>query len=123
MLEAQGFVTVIPGTKSIIRMTNGQLEVLENTDGLSASIVELDMISVEVGWAKSVDSSCVTASPSDRYPCYHPVHLVHPVEKLRTDLDRINRIDRIVLKSKYPVNQINPVEEFRVVLLVPSWLF
>ena len=65
VLDEQSFVAVIPGTKSIVRMTNGKLEVLENKDGLSASIVELNMISLDIGWAKSIDSGCVTASLSN----------------------------------------------------------
>ena len=65
MLDAQNFVTVIPGTDSIVRMRDGALETLVNRDGLSASITDLDMISLEVGWAKSVDSSCTTVSSPD----------------------------------------------------------
>jgi len=62
IIDSQNFVASIPDTKSIVRMTNGELNVLENKDGLSASIVALDMVSLDIGWAKSVDSSCVTAS-------------------------------------------------------------
>jgi photosystem II stability/assembly factor-like uncharacterized protein len=65
MLDARNFVAVIPGTKSIVRMVDGELHVLENEDGLSASIVELDMASLEAGWAKSVEASCVRTSLSD----------------------------------------------------------
>ena len=65
VLDAQNFVATIPGTSSIIRMKDGELNVLENQDGRSASIVELDMVSLEVGWAKSVDSSCVTSALAD----------------------------------------------------------
>src|SRR5687768_14860104 len=65
MRDAQNFVAVIPGTKSMVRMINGKLAQLENTDGNSASIVELDMVSLDVGWAKSIDSSCITDSLSD----------------------------------------------------------
>lgn len=64
-LDPQNFVAVIPGTTSIVRMTDGQLNVLENADGLSSSIVELDMVSGEAGWAKAVDSDCATESSSD----------------------------------------------------------
>ena len=62
MLDAQQFVAIIPGTNSIVRMADGQLETLANKDGLSSSIVALDMISMDVGWAKSVVSNCDTAS-------------------------------------------------------------
>jgi photosystem II stability/assembly factor-like uncharacterized protein len=65
ILDARNFVAAIPGTNSIVRMTNGELNVLENQDGLSASIVELDMASLDVGWGKSVEASCVTTSLSD----------------------------------------------------------
>jgi photosystem II stability/assembly factor-like uncharacterized protein len=65
VLDAQNFVAAIPGTRSIVRMRNGELNVLENQDGRSASILALDMVSLEVGWAKSIDSSCVTSASSD----------------------------------------------------------
>ena len=65
ILDAQNFVAVIPGTSSIVRMTNEKLHLIENEDGLSATIVELDMVSLDIGWAKSIDASCVTASLSE----------------------------------------------------------
>ena len=65
ILDARNFVAVIPGTKSIVHLADGELHVLENQDGLSSSIVALDMASLEVGWAKSVDASCVTTSLPD----------------------------------------------------------
>ena len=65
MLDPQNFVATIPGTKTIVRMADGQLDVLENQDGLSDSIVVLDMISLDVGWAKSVESDCSTVSSLD----------------------------------------------------------
>jgi glucose/arabinose dehydrogenase/photosystem II stability/assembly factor-like uncharacterized protein len=65
ILDPQNFVAVIPGTTSILRMENGMVGKFENADGLSASIVELDMVSLVTGWAKSVESDCVTASSPD----------------------------------------------------------
>ncbi|MFZ5883701.1 MAG: PQQ-dependent sugar dehydrogenase [Chloroflexota bacterium] len=65
ILDAQNFLAVIPGTASLLRMENGVLRSLQNTDGLSASIVDLDMISLDDGWAKSVQSDCTTASSPD----------------------------------------------------------
>jgi len=62
ILDAENFVAIVPGTKSIMRMTDGELNLLENKDGLAASIVELDMASLDVGWGKSIDASCITAS-------------------------------------------------------------
>src|SRR5215216_669280 len=60
ILDAQSFMATIPSTKSIVRMVNGQLNTFENMDGLSASIAELDMVSLDIGWAKSIDSTCAT---------------------------------------------------------------
>jgi hypothetical protein len=65
ILDAQNFVAMVPGTRSIVRMTGGALEVLRNEDGLSASISELDMVSPNVGWAKSIDASCARAPLPD----------------------------------------------------------
>ena len=62
ILDSQNFVAVIPGTNFIVRMTDGRIDTHENEDGLSTSIVELDMISTDVGWAKSVDADCVSVS-------------------------------------------------------------
>ena len=69
ILNAQNFAAIVPGTKSIVRMVNGQFEQLENTDGLSASITELDMLSINVGWGKSIESRCAT-SALDTYTAY-----------------------------------------------------
>jgi photosystem II stability/assembly factor-like uncharacterized protein len=66
ILDTQNFVATVPGTRVIVRMINGELSTTENKDGLSAAIVELDMTSQDIGWAKSIDSSCITASLSDR---------------------------------------------------------
>ncbi|MBI4761640.1 MAG: PQQ-dependent sugar dehydrogenase, partial [Chloroflexi bacterium] len=65
ILDAQNFLAVIPGTASLLRLENGILHSLQNSDGLSASIVDLDMISLDAGWAKSVESNCTTASTPD----------------------------------------------------------
>ncbi len=65
ILDSQSFVATIPGTSLVIRMLDGKLHLLENQDGLSASIVELDMVSPEIGWAKSDISNCVTEFLSD----------------------------------------------------------
>jgi photosystem II stability/assembly factor-like uncharacterized protein len=62
ILDPQNFVGTIPGTPSIVRMRDGEVEVLRNQDGLSASIVQLDMVSIEDGWAKSIDSNCIGKS-------------------------------------------------------------
>jgi len=62
IIDPQKFVATIPGTRSILRMTDGELNTFDNKDGFSASIVELDMISLEIGWGKSVDAGCVTTS-------------------------------------------------------------
>lgn len=62
ILDSQNFVATIPGTNVIVRMRAGELELLENQDGRSASIVELDMVSTENGWGRSVVSDCVRPS-------------------------------------------------------------
>ncbi|MEP0805114.1 MAG: PQQ-dependent sugar dehydrogenase, partial [Chloroflexota bacterium] len=65
ILDEQNFVAVIPGTAAILRMENGELAALQNSDGRSAAITELDMVSMETGWAKSVEANCTTASSPD----------------------------------------------------------
>ena len=66
MLDSQNFVATIPGTNSIVRMSTGQLDLLENTDGLSASMMDLDMVSLDVGWGRSVNSNCAGSIPEDQ---------------------------------------------------------
>ncbi len=83
ILDSQNFVATIPGTLSIVRMENGKLNVLKNEDGLSAPIVSLDMISLEDGWAKSIDSNCITASLLDRESA--SVSCSSTTQLLRTD--------------------------------------
>jgi hypothetical protein len=61
ILDPRNFVAAIPGTSTIVRMADGELTILENRDGLSVSIVELDMLSLEIGWGKSVDAGCVAS--------------------------------------------------------------
>jgi photosystem II stability/assembly factor-like uncharacterized protein len=68
VLDARNFVATIPDTNSILRMRNGELDVLENQDGLSALIVALEMVSLDVGWAKFIDSKCVTDLSFDSEP-------------------------------------------------------
>ncbi len=70
ILDPQNFVAVIPGTNSIVRMSSGRLDVLKNTDGLSSSITELDMVSMELGWGRSVELKlchCFNLGGSDCY--------------------------------------------------------
>ncbi|MBK9927896.1 MAG: PQQ-dependent sugar dehydrogenase [Anaerolineales bacterium] len=62
ILDPENFLAVISGTKTIVRMKDGEFDTFENTDGLSSSIVNLDMVSTDIGWAKSVEADCVTAS-------------------------------------------------------------
>ena len=68
ILDTQNFVATISGTDSIVRMRDGEVEVLGNQDGRSASIVQLDMVSLHVGWGKSIISDCnnVSCSTSTR---------------------------------------------------------
>jgi photosystem II stability/assembly factor-like uncharacterized protein len=68
LLDPQNFVATIPGTDSIVRMRDGEIEVLKNQDERSASIVRLDMVSLDDGWAKSITSDCsdVSCSTSTR---------------------------------------------------------
>jgi photosystem II stability/assembly factor-like uncharacterized protein len=62
IIDPQKFVATVPGTRSIVRMKDGELNVIDNKDGLSAAIVELDMVSLDIGWGKSVDAGCITTS-------------------------------------------------------------
>jgi photosystem II stability/assembly factor-like uncharacterized protein len=64
ILDAQNLVAAIPGTDSIVRMRNGKVNVLNNQDGRSASIIQLDMVSLDIGWAKSITSDCDDTSCS-----------------------------------------------------------
>ena len=78
ILDIQNFVATIPGTRSIVQMRNGELNVLENQDGHSASIVELDMVSLEVGWAKAVELELCHKRFAGRGDCLRFLFLDHP---------------------------------------------
>jgi glucose/arabinose dehydrogenase/photosystem II stability/assembly factor-like uncharacterized protein len=65
ILDSENFVAIVPGTNSIIQMKDSEFNVINDMDGNSASIVDLDMVSLEVGWARSVESNCAIASPLD----------------------------------------------------------
>lgn len=65
ILDSRNFVATIPGTTSIVRMMDGKLNLIDSQDVLSASIVELDMASLDAGWAKSVEARCDRASQPD----------------------------------------------------------
>ena len=75
ILDPQNFVAAIPGTNTIVRMADGETDTLENQDGLSASILELDMVSLDAGWARWVDSSCKTLT-SNPAACTTTVRLL-----------------------------------------------
>jgi photosystem II stability/assembly factor-like uncharacterized protein len=64
ILDPRNLLATIPGTRSMVRMTDGALEVLNNEDGLSTSISELDMVSLRAGWAKAIDTGCSESSCS-----------------------------------------------------------
>jgi glucose/arabinose dehydrogenase len=83
IVDARNFVATIPGTASIERMREGVLETLTNQDGLSASITYLDMVTLDVGWAKSVDSKCETSSSPDNEPV--SVSCTSHIRMLRTE--------------------------------------
>ena len=52
-------------TIAALQIRSGDLNKLKKKDKLSSSIVELDMVSLDFGWAKSIDADCVTASSLD----------------------------------------------------------
>jgi photosystem II stability/assembly factor-like uncharacterized protein len=77
ILDTQNFVAAIPGSSSLLRMVNGRFDEVQNEDGLSKSIVELDMVSLEVGWAKGIESTCSTGDTSGIRTCTASVRLLH----------------------------------------------
>lgn len=60
ILDEKNFVAVVPDTNAILRMSNGELGVVANQKTIPGSIVELDMASLDFGWAKSIKSECDT---------------------------------------------------------------
>ena len=83
IIDAQNFVVVIQGTDKVIRMQDGFLEALTNEDGLSSSITDLEMISLDTGWAKSVNSECMNTLSSDNEPA--AVSCTSHTQLLRTE--------------------------------------
>ena len=77
ILDPQNFVATIPGTNSIVHMVSSQLDMIQNTDGLS-SITELDMVSMDTGWGKSVELKLCHHIDSGRSGCLREVLIRHP---------------------------------------------
>ncbi len=77
VLDTQNFVAAIPGSSSLLRMVNGRFDEVQNEDGLSKSIVVLDMVSLDVGWAKGIESTCSTGDTSGIRTCTSSVRLLH----------------------------------------------
>lgn len=65
IIDSRNAVATIPGTNTIVRLENGKPQILENQDGRTAAIVDLDMVSLDLGWAKEVDSNCLSDSRAD----------------------------------------------------------
>ncbi len=78
ILDPANFVATIPGSASIVRMMDGEVDTLKNDDGLSASIVELDMVSLDIGWARSVDSSCANVPLEE--PCFSSTRVLQTTD-------------------------------------------
>ena len=80
ILDARNFVATIPGTTSVVRMTDRKLVLINNEDGLSASITELDMVSLQFGWAKAIDASCTESPSSENVSCSSVTHLLQTTD-------------------------------------------
>jgi len=119
ILDSHNFVATIPGTSIIVRMKNGELETLENKDGLSASIVALDMVSLDIGWAKSIISNCATFSlptgQNSNISCSSSTRLLHTTDGglswLNLDLPLVQS-DIIPLSDSnlYPITTMNIIQ-------------
>ena len=57
-LDAHGLVASIPNSDRIIRMIDGDIEIIHNRDGRSAGIVDLKMRTSNLGWAMWQTGGC-----------------------------------------------------------------
>lgn len=62
LLDSANFLLVVPRSDQMLRSSGLQLGSLANTDGASAAISLLKMISLEAGWARSDSGECTPAS-------------------------------------------------------------
>ena len=55
----------VPNSSRIVRVVNGEQSTVTNQDGMSAAIVELEMLDLNFGWAKWNTGSCTTQAAAD----------------------------------------------------------
>ena len=62
LLDSTNFVLAVPQSDQFLRSNNLQFQSLTNTDGASAAIGLLRMVSLDSGWAQSDTGSCTPAA-------------------------------------------------------------
>ena len=60
LLDSNNLVLTVPNSDRIIRLVNGEQSMVTNQDGMSAAIVELEMLDANFGWAKWNTGNCTT---------------------------------------------------------------
>ena len=65
MLDARNLVAAIPNSDRIIQMVNGKVKTVMNQDGMSAAIVDLEMLDSDFGWAKWNSANCTEQAAAD----------------------------------------------------------
>jgi hypothetical protein len=68
-LDARHWLMAIPDGGRLLRLSDrGQITAVANQEYLPAGIGALDMVTPDVGWARSLSGSCSPALPTDRIP-------------------------------------------------------
>jgi photosystem II stability/assembly factor-like uncharacterized protein len=65
LLNAQNLAAAVPNSDQIIQMVNGEVKMVNNQDGMSASIIDLKMLTYHFGWAKWNTGDCTTQAAAD----------------------------------------------------------
>ncbi len=121
ILDARNLLATVPASNQVLRLVNGQVETLINEDGLSASIVDLDMLTLDIGWAKWIESDCQSeltpdAGGTTNITCTTVTKLIRtdnggvtwqPIYFPRTPTDSIRRIEADSIDPPLQVTSIN----------------
>ncbi len=77
VLDATRFTFIVPNSDRIVSMADGHLSEIQNSEGQSAGIVALDMVSAQSGWGQWTTGNCVvTGKLGDSLGCTRETKLL-----------------------------------------------
>ena len=65
LLDGRHLVAAVPNSDRVIQMASGEISLVKNQDGMSAGIVDLKMLTPDIGWAKWNQADCTKVPAAD----------------------------------------------------------